>query len=69
MIRVLPATPEMCKHLKHPNGIGFIDMTTPREWPADQFTFRLLAEGAIRRADAQLKSSLTPPLRKLRSGR
>lgn len=43
------ATEERFRVLTHvPSGAGF-DETGRGKWPADQFTFRRLEEGAIRR--------------------
>ena len=47
MIRVLPANETMMKVIKHPGARAFVNMTTPIEWPLDQFTIRRLQEGAI----------------------
>lgn len=42
------ATEERFRTLKHfPSGLGFSEDGTAR-WPADQFTFRLRDDGAIR---------------------
>ncbi|MDV2988153.1 UNVERIFIED_CONTAM: hypothetical protein Q9R58_28020 [Methylobacteriaceae bacterium AG10] len=42
------ATEERFRALKHfPSGLGFAEDGTAR-WPADQFTFRLRDDGAIR---------------------
>ena len=50
MVLVIPSSPDMCKHLRHPdNGIrAFSDLTTPVEWPFDAFTMRRLADGDIK---------------------
>jgi len=49
MILVLPANPDMLMYLRHPNkGVRrFVNMTTPVEWPLDQFTIRRLRDGDI----------------------
>lgn len=51
MIRVLPSNMDMMKHLKHPSGVKFTSMDIPVSWPADQFTFRRLAEGSIKQVE------------------
>ena len=44
----IEATEERYRALKHfPSGLGFEADGTAR-WPADQFTFRLVEDGAIR---------------------
>ena len=47
MIRVLPASQDMLKHLKHPSGVKFTDMKRPVDWPADGFTTRRIRDGDV----------------------
>lgn len=49
MILVLPKNEAMLNLLRHPGAEvrPFVDMTTPIEWPLDQFTIRRLADGDI----------------------
>jgi hypothetical protein len=50
VIKVLPSSKEMLR-LKHPAGMKFVDLTTPVEWPADQYTYRRLREGAVKEVE------------------
>jgi len=58
-VRVLPASEELRKALKHPNGMGFRPEGSV-EWPNDRFTKRRLAEGAITLED-QAEAQQQPP--------
>src|SRR5262245_21529669 len=46
-VRVEPASDELRRVLRHPNGMGFRKEGSV-EWPMDRFTRRRLAEGAIK---------------------
>ena len=46
-IRVVPATDELRRVLKHPRGVKFPSQGSA-EWPNDKFTKKRLAEGAIK---------------------
>jgi hypothetical protein len=45
-VRVLPATEELRRVLRHPNGMAFRSQGSV-EWPRDKFTERRLADGSI----------------------
>jgi hypothetical protein len=45
-VRVVPASDQLRRVLKHPNGMGFRPEGSV-EWPNDRFTRRRLREGAI----------------------
>lgn len=46
-VRVEPASDELRRVLRHPNGMGFRSEGSV-EWPMDRFTRRRLAEGSIK---------------------
>lgn len=56
VVMVLPKSEAVCKCIAHPTGRRFRNLTTPVDWPADQFTFRRLADGTAIRVDPN-----TPP--------
>lgn len=55
VIRVLPSTEDMLKHLKHPSGVKFTDMNRPVDWPADGFTTRRIRDGDVVVVDDKVK--------------
>ncbi|MFH0298357.1 hypothetical protein AAFX91_14160 [Bradyrhizobium sp. 31Argb] len=46
-VRVTPASDELRKVLKHPNGSGFLPGGGSAEWPNDRFTKRRIADGSV----------------------
>jgi hypothetical protein len=61
MLKVLPVSEEMLKHLKHPSGMKFTTMDTPVEWPNDQFTMRRVIEGVIKVVGETPDQPVGPP--------
>jgi hypothetical protein len=55
-VRVVPASEELRKVLKHPNGIGFRKQGGI-EWPNDRFTKRRLADGSVKLEEPPDKGS------------
>jgi hypothetical protein len=47
-VRVTPASDELRKALKHPNGVKF-PASGSVEWPLDQFTRRRIKDGSVNR--------------------
>jgi hypothetical protein len=45
-VRVLPASEELRRVLRHPNGMAFRSQGSV-EWPLDKYTQRRLADGSI----------------------
>jgi hypothetical protein len=48
MLRVEPTSDDYRKYLTHPRGRPFPEGSGSVEWPADRFTRRRIAEGAVR---------------------
>jgi hypothetical protein len=46
-VKVIPATDEIRKYVKHPTGIKF-GKSGPAEWPMDGFTRKRIREGAVK---------------------
>ena len=55
MIKVLPVSQDMLKHLKHPSGIKFTDMKRSVDWPMDGFTTRRIRDGDVVVVDDKTK--------------
>jgi hypothetical protein len=53
-VRVVPATDDLRRVLKHPRGVKFPSQGSA-EWPNDKFTKRRLAEGVITLEEASTK--------------
>jgi hypothetical protein len=49
-VRVVPATDELRRVLKHPNGMAFRSSGSV-EWPLDKFTQRRIADGSVKVED------------------
>ncbi|WP_028164122.1 hypothetical protein [Bradyrhizobium elkanii] len=62
-VRVLPASDELRKVLKHPNGMGFRPEGSS-EWPNDRFTKRRIADGSVTLEGSGAKSEEKPPPRR-----
>jgi hypothetical protein len=45
---VIPTSENVLKFIKHPDGTSLKSMTEPTQWPADQFTFRRIADGDVK---------------------
>lgn len=47
-MRVWPKNEDVRRMIKHPSGVAFAeDISTPAEWPDDQFTTRRLRDGDV----------------------
>ncbi|MCA1452132.1 hypothetical protein I6F35_02745 [Bradyrhizobium sp. BRP22] len=62
-VRVVPASDELRKVLKHPNGMGFRPEGSS-EWPNDRFTKRRIADGSVTLEQSGMKSEEKPPPRR-----
>jgi len=61
-VRVLPASDDIRKYIKHPTGIKF-PATGSAEWPLDSFTRRRLRDGSVTREEQQKEAEQQPHAR------
>jgi hypothetical protein len=47
VVRVSPASDDLRRVLRHPNGMGFMAEGGSAEWPNDRFTKRRIADGSV----------------------
>jgi len=50
-VRVEPATADVRKFMRHPNGVRFPESGSV-EWPLDRFTRRRIADGSVKVSEA-----------------